>query len=90
MMVLLSLKKLLSRALLNWRWIYPSAQLGDDRAAIEMLQLGTLDVSIPSTGPLANFYPEYNVFDLPLWSPFREDVADKCYAANLVTTCWKD
>ncbi|MEZ8227321.1 TRAP transporter substrate-binding protein [Vibrio splendidus] len=56
--------------------IYPSAQLGDDRAAIEMLQLGTLDVSIPSTGPLANFYPEYNVFDLPFMIT-SEDVADK-------------
>ncbi|MCK6263408.1 TRAP transporter substrate-binding protein [Vibrio sp. ZSDE26] len=56
--------------------IYPSAQLGDDRAAIEMLQLGTLDVSIPSTGPLANFYPEYNVFDLPFMIT-SEEVADK-------------
>ncbi|PSW22118.1 ABC transporter substrate-binding protein [Photobacterium sanctipauli] len=56
--------------------IYPSAQLGDDRAAIEMLQLGTLDVSIPSTAPLANFYPEYNVFDLPFMIP-NEAVADK-------------
>ncbi|WP_026971795.1 TRAP transporter substrate-binding protein [Aliagarivorans marinus] len=56
--------------------IYPSAQLGDDRAAIEMLQLGTLDVSIPSTGPLANFYPEYNVFDLPFMLS-SEQVADQ-------------
>lgn len=56
--------------------IYPSAQLGDDRAAIEMLQLGTLDISIPSTGPLANFYPEYNVFDLPFMIN-SEAIADK-------------
>lgn len=56
--------------------IFPSAQLGDDRAAIEMLQLGTLDVSIPSTAPLANFYSEYNIFDLPFMIT-NEAVADK-------------
>jgi TRAP-type transport system periplasmic protein len=56
--------------------IYPSAQLGDDRAAIEMLQLGTLDISIPSTAPLSNFYKEYGVFDLPFMIP-NEAVADK-------------
>ncbi|MGY3572590.1 TRAP transporter substrate-binding protein [Vibrio paucivorans] len=76
--------------------IYPSAQLGDDRAAIEMLQLGTLDVSIPSTGPLANFYPEYNVFDLPfmitseavadkvLRSPFGDDMLARLQSKGLV------
>ncbi|ROV57914.1 TRAP transporter substrate-binding protein [Vibrio ponticus] len=76
--------------------IYPSAQLGDDRAAIEMLQLGTLDVSIPSTGPLANFYPEYNVFDLPfmitneavadsvLRSPFSDDMLKRLEQKGLI------
>lgn len=56
--------------------VYHSGQIADDRGAIEMLQFGTLEVTIPSTSPLVNFVPEYGVFDLPFTIPSGE-VADK-------------
>lgn len=55
---------------------YHSGQLGDDRTMTEALQLGSQEVVIPSTAPLANFVPEYNVFDFPFLFP-SEEVADK-------------
>ncbi|WP_082235408.1 TRAP transporter substrate-binding protein [Halobacillus massiliensis] len=56
--------------------VYHSGQIADDRSAIEMLQFGTLDITIPSTSPLVNFIPEYGVFDLPFSIP-NEEVADQ-------------
>lgn len=54
---------------------YHSGQLGDDRTMTEALQLGTQEVVIPSTAPLANFVPEFSVFDIPFLFP-NEQVAD--------------
>lgn len=56
--------------------VYHSGQIADDRSAIEMLQFGTLDVTIPSTSPLVNFIPAYGVFGFPFTVP-NEEVADK-------------
>ncbi|WP_102346802.1 TRAP transporter substrate-binding protein [Bacillus sp. Marseille-P3661] len=56
--------------------VYHSGQIADDRSAIEMLQFGTLEITIPSTSPLVNFIPAYGVFDLPFTIPSAE-VADK-------------
>ncbi|MBA9027416.1 MULTISPECIES: TRAP transporter substrate-binding protein [Bacillaceae] len=56
--------------------IYHSSQLADDRGAIEMLQLGTLEMVIPSTSPVVNFIPEFGVFDLP-FTITNEETADK-------------
>ncbi|MCM3704317.1 MULTISPECIES: TRAP transporter substrate-binding protein [Cytobacillus] len=56
--------------------VYHSGQIADDRSAIEMLQFGTLDATIPSTSPLINFIPAFGVFDLPFTVP-NEEVADK-------------
>ncbi|WP_282172864.1 TRAP transporter substrate-binding protein [Cytobacillus firmus] len=56
--------------------VYHSGQIADDRSAIEMLQFGTLDATIPSTSPLVNFIPAFGVFDLPFTVP-NEEVADK-------------
>lgn len=55
---------------------YHSSQLGDDRAMTEALQIGSQEVTIPSTAPIANFVPEYSVFDFPFLFP-NEQVADK-------------
>nr|WP_299244880.1 TRAP transporter substrate-binding protein [uncultured Halomonas sp.] len=44
---------------------HPSGALGGERAMIEGLQIGTVDVVITSTGPLGNFVPESYVLDLP-------------------------
>ena len=42
-----------------------SAALGDERGSIEGLQLGTLDLTMTSTGPVPNFVPEIAIFDIP-------------------------
>lgn len=55
---------------------YPSGQLGDDRTMAEGLQLGSLEVTIPSTAPMANFIPELAVFDFPFLFP-NSEVADE-------------
>lgn len=55
---------------------YHSGQLGDDRTMTEALQLGSQEVVVPSTAPLANFVPEFSVFDFPFLFP-SEEVADK-------------
>ncbi|OEY67496.1 TRAP transporter substrate-binding protein [Marinobacter sp. X15-166B] len=44
---------------------HASGALGGERAMIEGLQIGTVDVVITSTGPLGNFVPETYVLDLP-------------------------
>lgn len=55
--------------------VYHSGQIADDRAAIEMLQFGSLEIVVTSTSPMANFIPAYGVFDLPFTIP-NEEVAD--------------
>ncbi|RWZ59037.1 TRAP transporter substrate-binding protein [Halobacillus fulvus] len=60
---------------------YHSGQLGDDRSMTEALQLGTQEVVIPSTAPLANFVPEFSVFDIPFLFP-NEQVADEVLAGD--------
>lgn len=45
--------------------IFPSAQLGDERANIEDLQMGTLDIAVSSTGPVGNFVEDFLILDLP-------------------------
>lgn len=53
---------------------YHSSQLGDDRSMMEALQLGSQEVTIPSTAPITNFVEEYAVLDFPFLFP-NEDVA---------------
>ncbi|HEX7076393.1 MAG TPA: TRAP transporter substrate-binding protein [Hyphomicrobiaceae bacterium] len=43
---------------------YASA-LGNEREAIEAVQLGTLDMAMSSTGPVPNFVPELAILDIP-------------------------
>lgn len=45
--------------------IHDSRQLGDERQVVEGLQLGTVDLTVTSTGPLGGFVPAMNVLDLP-------------------------
>lgn len=39
--------------------------LGGDRDVIEGVQLGTVDMAVPSTSVVANFVPDLKVFDIP-------------------------
>jgi TRAP-type transport system periplasmic protein len=45
--------------------IHHSRQLGDERQVVEGLQLGTVQLTVTSTGPLGGFVPDVNVLDLP-------------------------
>ena len=42
-----------------------SGALGAERQAIEALQLGTLDLTMTSTGPVPNFVPDVAILDIP-------------------------
>src|SRR5574341_2242988 len=55
--------------------IHHSRELGDERQVVEGLQLGTIHLTVTSTGPLGGFVPEMNVVDLPFL--FRD--ADHAY-----------
>lgn len=57
--------------------IYPNAQLGSDRQAIESVSLNTLEMSIPGGPVLSGFYEPFMIFDLP----FIFDDRDAVYAA---------
>ncbi len=45
--------------------IYPNAQLGSDRQAIEAVSLGSLEMSVPGGPVLSGFYEPFMIFDLP-------------------------
>ncbi|HSB79995.1 MAG TPA: TRAP transporter substrate-binding protein [Candidatus Methylomirabilis sp.] len=45
--------------------VHHSRDLGDERQVVEGLQLGTIHLTVTSTGPLGGFVPEMNVVDLP-------------------------
>ncbi len=42
-----------------------SSALGNEREAVEAVQLGTLDLVMTSTGPIPNFVPEVAILDIP-------------------------
>jgi len=44
---------------------FPAASLGSEREAIEGIQMGTLDLTVVSTAPLAGFSDAFLVTDLP-------------------------
>ena len=45
--------------------VYPDGVLGGERDVIEGLQLGTIEMSMPSNAPLTAFVPSLNLFELP-------------------------
>lgn len=45
--------------------IYPNQQLGSERECLELLQIGSLDITKVSTGTLENFSPNMKVLGLP-------------------------
>jgi tripartite ATP-independent transporter DctP family solute receptor len=52
--------------------IYPSEQLGTERQCLELLQIGSLDMTKVSAGSLENFSPNIKVFGLPFLFRDRE------------------
>ena len=55
--------------------LFPAAQLGSERDMVEGLQLGSLEMTLTSTGPLGNFVPQIKLFNLPFLFKDRES----CY-----------
>ena len=45
--------------------IYPSQQLGTERQCVELLQIGSLDMTKVSASILENFAPSIKVFGIP-------------------------
>lgn len=45
--------------------VYPDNQLGNERDAIEGVQLGTVEMAVPSNAPFTGFVPSMNIFALP-------------------------
>ncbi len=45
--------------------IYPSGQLGAERECLELLQIGSLDMTKVSASVMENFAPDYQVLSLP-------------------------
>lgn len=56
--------------------LYANSQLGDDTKMMQSLRMGTLEMTCPSTAPIAGLNKQFMVFDLPFLFP-NEQVADK-------------
>ena len=74
--------------------------LGAERESVEGVQLGTLDLTLTSTGPLPNFVPEVAIFDIPflfrdyaharavLDGPIGQDMLQKFPPKGMVALAW--
>lgn len=72
--------------------VFPSSQLGDLRELMELTQRGSLDMNVNTSGILATFVPDANIFNLPfLFSDSAQ--ADQFYrsqsAESIKTACEK-
>jgi tripartite ATP-independent transporter DctP family solute receptor len=77
-----------------------SAALGAERESVEGVQLGTLDLTLTSTGPLPNFVPEVAILDIPflfrdyaharavLDGPIGQDLLTKFPSKGIVALAW--
>jgi tripartite ATP-independent transporter DctP family solute receptor len=79
-----------------------SAALGAERESVEGVQLGTLDLTLTSTGPLPNFVPEIAILDIPflfrdyaharavLDGPIGQEFLGKFPAKGIVGLAWAE
>lgn len=82
--------------------IYPSQQLGTERECLELLQIGSLDITKVSAAVLENFAPELKVLSLPylftskaqqhavLDGPMGADLLKSCTPFRLEGLCFYD
>ncbi|CDF78697.1 TRAP-type C4-dicarboxylate transport system, per iplasmic component [Formosa agariphila KMM 3901] len=54
--------------------IYPNQQLGTERECLELIQIGSLDMTKVSSGVMENFSPEMKVFGLPFLFRDRDHI----------------
>ena len=72
--------------------IYPSQQLGTERQCLELLQIGSLDMTKVSVGVLENFAPRMKVLGLPFLFRGREHafkILDGKIGQQLLNSCRK-
>ena len=74
--------------------------LGAERESVEGVQLGTLDLTLTSTGPLPNFVPEVAILDIPflfrdyaharavLDGPIGQELLQKFPPKGIVALAW--
>src|SRR5438034_402499 len=79
-----------------------SGALGAERESIEAIQLGTLDLTLTSTGPVPNFVPEVAILDIPflfrdyaharavLDGPIGQELLEKFPAKGMVALAWAE
>jgi len=77
-----------------------SGSLGAERESVEAVQLGTLDLTFTSTGPVPNFVPEVAILDIPflfrdynharstLDGPIGQDLLQKFPSKGIVALAW--
>lgn len=54
--------------------LFPNGQLGGDRQAIEGVQMGTIDMTIPAAAVLSGFEEKFQIFDLPFLFSSKDEV----------------
>jgi tripartite ATP-independent transporter DctP family solute receptor len=65
--------------------VFPSSQLGDLRELMELTQRGSLDMNVNTSGILATFVPDANIFNLPfLFSDYGQ--AEEFYKSKAADT----
>ncbi|MDT8904065.1 TRAP transporter substrate-binding protein [Anaeroselena agilis] len=82
--------------------VYPSSQLGEEKAVIEQVQLGAIAFTRVSSGPMAEFYKPMGVFSLPyifnngdhMWKflngPDGQKMLDGLQGSKFVGLCYFD
>jgi TRAP-type transport system periplasmic protein len=82
--------------------LFPDFQLGGEREMVEGTQLGTIDISITSSGPIGNFVPETLITDIPflfrdyaharavLDGNIGQAILDKCAGKGIICLAWTE
>ena len=82
--------------------LFPANQLGAERELVEGLQLGTVQGTMTSTGPMGNFLPDIKLFNLPflfkdrkaaykvLDGPVGTKIADKLLSVGIRSLGWAE
>ncbi len=82
--------------------VFPSKQLGEEKAVIEQVQLGAIDFTRVSISPMAAFVRDLDALQLPylyrdsdhMWKvlngPIGEELFKKLEPYNFVGLCWYD
>jgi tripartite ATP-independent transporter DctP family solute receptor len=80
--------------------VYPSSQLGQERAVIEQVQFGAIDFTRVSISPLAAFVPVFNALQLPylyrteehMWKvllgPIGQELLDSLEPSGFIGIGW--